>query len=474
MIRFRFLSASAAAALALTGCATAGPDYALPADSIAVAPSAQGAFDAGDNPAFASDPLPDRWWQLYDDPRLDDLVQQALAANADLRAADANLLRAEAVLRETAGEEGLGASVEGSLMQERNHSLRSAGAGLSGVLTGQIGLQLTYPLDLHGKITRAIEASSADRDATEAARDHVRITVAAATARAYAQVCAANDQIATAQNIVDLQQQTLDATRRLQQGGRGTAFDVSRAQSAVDSSKAALPALRAQRQGALYLLATLLGKPPADYPRDIAQCDALPRLARPMPISDGAALIRRRPDIRQAERMLAADTARIGVAMADLYPSVSIAGGLMLFNRVGDLPDTDSISFGLGPLLSWNWPYRTQVDARIDQADAQVQADKARFDATVLDALRSAETALDSYANDLDQAAALQRASQSAALSADQAATLFRYGRSDFLSLLSAQSALASAEARHATAEAALVDDQIAIFLALGGGWQTG
>lgn len=458
--------------LALAGCATAGPDYTPPEHAIANSPSAKAAFDSGNDPAFVQAPLPDRWWHLYEDPRLDDLIEEALAANADLRVAEANVLKAEGALREEAGNEGLSTAVSAGVTQERNYSLRSANTNLPGVLTGVLGLSFTYPLDLHGKLKRGIEASQADREAREAARDAVRITVAAATAKAYADVCATNYQIATVRKVIELQEQTLDATTRLMKGGRGTSFDVSRSQTAVDTSKASLPGYYARRKGALYMLATLLGRAPADYPKDVESCSELPTLSQPMPIGDGAALIRRRPDIREAERKIAADTARIGVVTADLYPSIDIAGGLMAFNQAKNLPKQESLSFGLGPLLSWSWPYHRQTEARIDQANAQVKADLAQFDSTVLTALRTTETALDGYARDREKATALGKAAQSAGVSAGQANKLFRYGRGDFLSLLSAQSALASAQVSHAAAQAALVDDQISVFLALGGGWQ--
>jgi NodT family efflux transporter outer membrane factor (OMF) lipoprotein len=464
----RFVS-SVALALALSACATAGPDYHAPEQSAATTPAAQGPFASAQGAAFSQAALPDRWWSLYDDPRLDGLVEQALTANTDLRAAEANLERADALVAEAAAGRALTTSISGGVDLARQSQ---TGRPLPGVVTDNLGLTLAYPLDLRGKLRRAIEATEADREATEAARDAVRVSVAGATTRAYAGVCAANYQLGVAQKVVELQRQTLDATRRLQRGGRGTAFDVSRAAAAVETSAASLPAFTAQRQNALYLLATLLGRAPADYPREVADCAALPRLAGSIPVEDGAALIRRRADIRQAERAIAADTARIGVATADLYPSVSIGGSVGLSGKLEDFGTSDSFGFSLGPLLSWSFPNRPVVRARIDQADAQVRADLATFDGTVLEALRQAETAMETYARDRDRAAALGRARDSAATSAGQAGKLFRFGRSDFLNVLSAQGSLATAEASHAAAEAGLVDDQIAVFLALGGGWQ--
>jgi NodT family efflux transporter outer membrane factor (OMF) lipoprotein len=463
----RFLSLAAPALLA--GSTTAGPNYHPPTHSMATEPGATGAFASGHDATFANEPLPDHWWRLYNDPRLDALVTEALSVNADLRAADANLRKADAVVRETEAGRSITTDLSGGATLAR---LSGTGESLPGVLSYDLGITAGYPLDLHGMIKRAIEASMADRDTVAAARDAVRVSVAAATAKAYADACAANYRLAVTERIVRLQRETLNATQRLQRGGRGTAFDVSRAQAAVDASEATLPAFTAQRRGALYLLATLLGRPPADYPKEVEQCATLPSLARPMPIGDGTALIRRRPDIREAERTIAADTARIGVAMADLYPSISLGGSAGLSGPLKDIGGPTSFGFSLGPLISWSFPNRPVVKARIAEAGAQVDADLAGFDSAVLGALRETEAALETYARDRDQAAALSRARNSAALSAAQAGKLFRFGRGDFLSLLEAQSALAQAEANHAAAEAQLADDQIAVFMALGGGWQ--
>lgn len=461
--------AAALTALGLAACSTAGPDYHPPATSAATAPGATGRFLSATGPTMdPTRPLPDHWWRLYADPTLDTLVVQALAANADLRVADANLTRAQAVLREAEANRSITTTVNGGLTVARQSG---TGLPLPGTVNDNISFAASYPLDLNGRLRRAIEASNADAQTVEAARDQVRVSVAASTARAYAEVCAANYLLGVNRRVVALQRDTLTATRRLFRGGRGTAFDVTRAEAAVETSEAALPAFEGQRQTALYLLATLLGKPPADYPREVADCGALPALTQPLPTGDGAALIRRRPDIRQAERSIAADTARVGVAMADLYPQVSIGGSIGLSGPLKDLGSGTSFGFSLGPLLSWSFPNRPIVRARIAQADARVQADLAGFDSVVLEALRQTETALETYRRDAQRADALAQASGSAARAVSQANRLFRFGRGDFLSLLDAQRSYASAEAASASARTQLLQDQIAIFLSLGGGW---
>lgn len=455
--------------LMLSACAMAGPNYHLPEKAMAVSKDAGAPFESADDKAFSQAPLADQWWRLYDDSRLDSLVEQALSANDDLRVADANLRRASGFVQEALAGRRISTMTSGGADLARPSG---TGGSLPGVVGYDLALSASYPLDLFGKIRRGIEAANADAEVARAARDQVRVAVAAATARAYADACAANYSLAVNRQVVALQQRTLDATKRLQKGGRGTAFDVSRAQAAVDQSAAALPAFEARRQANLYLLATLMGKPPAQYPADVATCDRLPVIRQPMPVGDGAALIRRRPDIRAAERMLAADTARIGVATADLYPQVSLGGSLGLTGPIKDIGTGSSFGFSFGPFVSWSFPNRPVVKARIAQAGAQVDADLARFDSTVLGALRQAEESLDGYARDRDRTEALARARNSAGLAADQADRLFRFGRSDFLTVLDAQRILAGAEASHAAAQVALIDDQIDIFLALGGGWQ--
>ena len=459
-----------AAALLLAGCTTAGPNYTLPDPAVVNRPSAQGAFDSGKEKRFADVPLPDHWWQLYGDTRLDGFVAEGLAANADLRVADANLRRADAVVAEVAAGRTLSTALGGGASLSRP---AGTGGSLPGTVGYDVGLSLAYPLDLAGRIRRAIEAAQGDAEAVAAARDNVRVTVAAEIARSYAAACTANMVLAANHRVLALQRQTLGVTQRLQRGGRGTAFDVTRAQSAVDQSAALVPSTIATRTAALYRLATLMGRAPADYPKDVASCATAPTMRKPLPIGDGAGLIARRPDIRAAERSLAAATARIGVATANLYPQVSLGGSVGLTGPLSAFGSGDAFHVGLGPLISWSFPNRPIVRAQIAQAGAAADAALAQFDSTTLEALRQTETALSAYAREADRNAALARAQASAARAANQAGTLYRFGRTDFLALLSAQAALTTAQANLAASNALLVDRQVDVFKALGGGWQS-
>ena len=456
-----------------TAACTTGPNYAVPEGAAVNRPTANGAFASGHNKAFTQAELPDHWWQLYGDPRLDGFVVEALAANTDLRAADANLRRADEIVRQVAAQRTISTSVGGGASLVRASPPNGVGGGLPGTAFYDSSLSLAYPLDLAGKIRRAIEASRADAEAVAAARDDVRVTVAAEVARSYAAACSANLTLAANNRVLALQRRTLDVVQRLQRGGRGTAFDVTRARAATDQSEATIPSIVATRTAALYRLATLMGRAPVDYPRDVEACSTPPVLAKPLPIGDGSALLRRRPDIRAAERTLAAAKADIGVATADLYPQVSLGGSIGLGGPVGSIGSVgNAFSLSLGPLVSWTFPNRRIVRSAIAQAGAVADNALAQFDGTVLESLRQTETALSAYARERERRVALERARTDAATAADQAGRLYRFGRTDFLSLLTAQTALSTAEANLATSDALVIDRQVDVFRALGGGWQ--
>lgn len=458
----------------LAGCTTVGPDYRRPADAVAQAPSATAPFVSGDDRAFAPAPLPDHWWRLYDDPALDALVAEALAHNTDLREAAANIARAQAALDATRDERNPQAAVQAS----PGYAQRSAqeellpGQPLSPNFVYTGGASVSYQVDLVGQVRRAIEASGADLAATQAAYDGVRATVAADTTRAYVDACAAGREIAVAGRAVALQARTTQLTQRLFRAGRGISLDTTRSAAQEAQVRATLPALRAARQVALFRLATLTGKPPADFDRGVAACTGEPRLAKPIPIGDGAALIARRPDIRRAEWQLHAATARLGVATANLYPRISLGASVGSVGLADSFLGGDTFKFSLGPLISWQFPNRTRVRARIAASQAEIDAGYARFDGTVLAALRETESALTIYARDLDRAAALREARAQADRAARDADTLFRAGRTGFLPVLDAQRTAITAEQTLAAAESRVATDQVQVFLALGGGWQ--
>ncbi|MDF0489983.1 efflux transporter outer membrane subunit [Sphingomonas sp. H39-1-10] len=454
-------------ALLLAAC-VAGPDYHVPPAAIVNRPEAAAPFLGGKEAGVSQAELPPRWWRLYGDPRLDAYVEEALAANTDLRAADANLRRASAVVREAAAARTVSTGLNG---QATGGRIGGPTAGLPAPFSYALGFDVGYPLDLAGGIRRGIEAATAQAEAALAARDQVRVVVAAAVARNYARVCTGGVALSAARRVAAIQHATLTVAVRMARGGRGTRFDTDRARAAVFASEAAIPDILADRKAALLALAALMGRTPSEYPRDLETCAAIPTIARPIPVGNGAMLLRRRPDLRKAERMLAAATAGIGAAEAELYPNVSLGGSAGTAASVGRALGQRSFGFSLGPLVSWSFPNRKAVRARIEQAGADADAALAGFDGAVLVALQQTETALSAYARATDRLRDLERAANAAADASGDAERLQRFGRTPFLDVLNAQAGYADAQASLSAARASVVDRQIDLFLALGGGW---
>ena len=463
-----------AISLAVTGCAAVGPDYHLPENAAINRPAAAGEFQQSHETAFEQNSVPGTWWRLYQDPTLDKLIAQALQANTGLRVAAANLERAQAVSDEARGRQNptIGVNASPAYGHASGVSVLAPDVRPTNRWSYSGGISVGYQLDLFGQIRRAIEASEGDAQAAQAAYDATRVTVAAETARAYADICSAGMQLASARHSVTVQRDSLNAVQRLQQAGRGTALDVSRARSQLEQLRADLPPFQANQRIALYRLAALIGRTPTEIPATLLDCATPPRLTQAIPVGDGAALLRRRPDIRQAERTLAAATARIGVATASLYPTISLGlsgtsgGPATMFGERG------TFSWSVGPLISWTVPNTGVAQAQIAQAKAVASSALANFDDTVLGALRETESALVAYARQLDRYAALQEARNQSAIAAKQAEQLFHAGKTDYLNVLDAQRTLATDESALAASQATLSGDQIDLFLALGGGWQ--
>ena len=457
----------------LAGC-TVGPDYRLPAGAKVTAPAADGPFaSAPSTPGVTPAEPPAAWWRLYQDPVLDRLVPEALAANTDLRAADANLERSSALLAlaRTSRQPQLGftGGVERSQLSAEQYLF----PGELPVFTlYDADFTASYDLDLFGRIRRGIEAAKASDEAAAAARDRVQITIAAEVTAAYVDICTTGDQLRVAEREVGLQQQSAAFTARLRAEGRATQLDATRAKGQVDEIRATIPALQARQQNDVFQLATLAGRPPATADKGLAACKAAPRLSQPIPLGDGAALLRRRPDVREAERALASATAEIGVATADLYPDVELEASVGSTGLTGSFLGKAANHWAVGPALSWQLN-QNPARARIAAAKATQKARLAQFDGAVLSALREVEAALTRYSHDLQRQQDLRSARDEAASARADAHRLQEEGRSGALATLDADRTLAEADAALAGGRAQVAGDQVLLFLALGGGWQT-
>ena len=297
-----------------------------PSPRITIAPpTATGAF--ADLPSASIEPVPDDWWRLYDDPVPDRLVQASLAANADVRVAYANLDGARAAVRQARAARLPQTTVESGLTVDNSAGQPSAS---SNVPTTDYDLALTasWDADLFGRLRSATLAARADAAAQEAALDGIRVAVVADTVIAYVELCGATRALGAVAEQVQVQQDAVSVAQDQLRAGEVSLLELSQAASLLASTTALQAPLDAAQANARYRLATLAGRPPAEARTNPVTCRALPKLRTAAPIGDGAALLLRRPDIREAERRLAAAAARIGVARADLYPRVNLGGAI--------------------------------------------------------------------------------------------------------------------------------------------------
>ncbi len=452
----------------VAGCAV-GPNYRTP-DTL---PGSALKLREADVASVSPSPLPPRWWGLFDDADLDRLVEKALAHNTDLRQAAANLQRARAALSE-AGAGRLPTS-EASAQYSRERVNPQSLGGASPVTTDffAVGFDASYEIDLFGGVTRSIQAARADYQAAQAEVDASRVSVAAETARAYADACSFAAQAAVARETAELQARTLDLTNRLFRGGRGAERDVAQAQVLFEQARAQVPTFEAERRASLYALAVLTGDTPAAVDAAAERCTAPPSMKQPIPVGDGRALLARRPDVRAAERTLAAGVARIGVATAQLYPTIALLGQATLgAPKLGDLGATQAFGYSAGPRISWNFPFNGAARARVHESEATAQASLAAFDGTVLRALQETEQALARLDGAVGREAALARATAASERAAELSGVRFRAGSDSFLQLLEAERDRANARAALAQAQADRAAAQISLFKALGGGWE--
>ncbi|UVM67089.1 efflux transporter outer membrane subunit [Pseudomonas sp. B21-009] len=456
--------------LLLSACQMVGPDYNVPEDAAIQRADLQGQLRQ-DASSVVSAPVPKDWWHLYQDERLNELVRQALAANSELRVAAANIAKARAQVEEAEAQGGLNGGVKlgAQRLQESGEAfLQPEKVPVANI--GEAIISASYQFDLWGTLKRGVEAAQANADATQAAADTARITLVADVVRAYTQVCAANEEYHIAHESLDLQQQSVTLTQRLRDAGRGDETQVTRSQTQFKSLRAELPRYQAAREAGLYTLSMLLAKPLNQLPAGTADCAELPHIAQVLPVGDGAALLKRRPDVRQAERSLAAATATIGVATGQLYPDISIGAQVGTIGILENLGKPATNRWGFGPLLTWNVPTNGSR-ARIREAQASTQAALAHFDGVVLNAIRETQTSLAQYSALLARRDALADAERSAQLAADQTHRFYQAGRESFLADLQATRTYTEMSAQLAAANTQVAMGQIGLFLALGGGW---
>ena len=454
--------------LALSACAV-GPDYQSPTTEAAHISAATDGAAGQKN--FDRARFEGIWWQQFDDPTLNQLVSKSLQGNRELRVAFARL-RAARAIRDDASNDAM------PTITSRASSDQAKGQ-IPGQTTKRVkserydlGLDMAWELDLFGRIQRNLEATDADQQAAEADLYQLQVTMIAELVDAYGQLRGAQLREKIALANLDNQQASRKITESLRDAGVGDQLDVVRADARLASVEASVPQLQAEQTRQRNRIATLLGERPDQLSVDLSPAQ-LPAIAKALPIGDPGELLQRRPDILSAERQLAAATARIGVAKADLFPRVSLSGFLgFTAGRGSQIGSSAASAWALGPSITWAAFDLGSVRARLRGADANADGALASYEQQVLLALEESENAFSDYGKRQQRLISLIRQSESSRAAADLAEIRYREGTVDFLVLLDAQRERLAAEDAQAQAEVDLYRGIVAIYKALGGGWQ--
>ncbi|QQE86430.1 efflux transporter outer membrane subunit [Pseudomonas putida] len=451
-------------ALALAACAV-GPDY--------KAPDTEPARLASDVQAKAFDRsrFESVWWKQFDDPVLNQLVQASLDGNRDLRVAFARLKSARAIRDDAANDQ---------LPVVTSRASSEIGKGQVPGQTDQrvnserydLGLDMAWELDLFGRIQRQIEASDAQAAAAQADLQQLQVSLIAELVDAYGQLRGAQLREKIAVANLKTQQESRSITVTLRDAGVGNELDVVRADARLAGVEATVPQLQAEQARARHRIATLLGQRPDALSVDLSP-KALPAIAKALPVGDPGELLRRRPDIRSAERQLAAATANVGVATADLFPRVSLSGFLgFTAARGSQIGSSAANAWGLGPSITWAAFDLGSVRARLRGAKADAEGALANYEQQVLLALEESANAFSDYDKTQQRLLSLMRQSDASRKAADLASVRYREGTVDYLVLLDAERERLSAEDAQAQGEVDLYRGIVSIYKALGGGWQ--
>jgi outer membrane protein, multidrug efflux system len=460
----------------LAGCQAVGPNYAGPPASNADAASFP-SVPPGAATEIALGESPEEWWQQLADAELNALINQAVSANYDLQIAAANVEAARAVLTQFTTRRAPTIDASGVVQGRRDaHALAPKGevdGALPATISSTFGFDLNWEIDLFGRVQRSIEAATADLGSVAALRHDVLTSVLAGVARAYLDLRGNQARIEVAERNVTVQQQTLDLVTLLNREGAATDLDVARARTQLLASQATIPRLQAAVTAALNRLTTFTAQAPGALGHRLATRQPLPTMPSFVAVGAPAELLRRRPDIQAAERALAGASARIGVATADLFPTVSFGAQAGLgAAHLSNLVTSGAPFFALGPSITWNLFDREATYARIRAADSNATAAIARYQATVTNALEEVDSAISAYRNER-----LRRTQLASALAASREASglarlRYREGIEDFLTVLDAERNLLLIEDQLAQSDIAVAQYLIDIRLALGGGWE--
>ncbi|HXJ33977.1 MAG TPA: efflux transporter outer membrane subunit [Candidatus Eisenbacteria bacterium] len=473
MMKFRALR-PALLALALAGCAV-GPDYHEPSVKL---PSRWSEAPADSEPALET---PSRWWTVFADPELDSLIDRAVRANLDVQSAEARVREARAERTIAAAPFWPQATASGEYTRSKQSVNAAGGSGPSGSAGArsfgpsnlyQANFDATWEIDVFGGTRRSVEAASADIDASIDDRGAVLLTLLGDVARNYIELRGFQRQLEVSRSNLAAQKDTLDLTQARYQGGVAADLDVAQAEAQLETTASNIPTLEISAAQAVHRLGVLLGESPGTLADELSESRPIPAAPSELPPGLPSDLLRQRPDVRRSERQLAAATANIGVATADLYPKFSLLGTAGLSSiSASDFLGGGSKLWSIGPSITWPVFQGGQIVANIEVSDAQAQQALLAYRQTILIALEDVENAIVEFSQERDRREKLAEAAKSNQRAVDHATALYTRGLTNFLNVLDAQRNLYQTESDLAQSETSVSTDLVALHKALGGGW---
>ncbi len=460
------------------GCAV-GPDYRRPETKVPENWNGQEVVTKVQPSKTITNPVTlVEWWNTFNDPTLSSLVEMALRANLDLRQAEARIRQTRAA-RGVAGAP-LWPAVDASAIYQRSQgSSEAAGGGAiatAGMLQElfQVGLDASWEIDVFGGTRRNLEAATADLRAAVEDRRDVMVTLVGDVGTNYFNLRGFQQQVVIARKNLEAQKKTAHITHKRFEAGFISRLDVANADAQVATTEAQIPVLESSARAAIYNLGVLLGRQPAVLEKELAKESPIPPTPPEIPVGLPSDLVRRRPDIRRAEAQLHASTARIGVATADLFPKFLLTGSLGVsandLTRLGNIGSSKFWSFS--PSVTWPVFAGGRIYWNIKVQDALQEQALAAYEKTVLTALKDVETALVAYAKEQEHRRSLTEAVNSNRQAVDLAMKLYLVGKTDFLNVLTAQRSLYVNEDALTQSTRTLATNLIALYKALGGGWE--
>ena len=443
----------------LQGCVTVGPEYSTPKLEMQDAWHQAITDDFSDGEASLQ-----TWWTVFDDPILDSLIERAGRGSLKLREAYARITETRAIRGIKESERAPNINVSGGATRGRIDTKHNS----TTVDSIQFGGEASWEIDFWGRISRSVESADAGLEASIEDYRDVLVVLFAEVASNYIEVRKLQNQIQSLQNNIDNQRKSVELTQTRVEAGLSSALDVMQAELNLSRTESMLPSLQMQLVQAMNRIGVLLGKPPGALHSELEQTLPIPNPTQKISIGVPANLLRQRPDVRKAERELAAQTALIGVATADLYPRFSISGSFSLkATDVGSRTKT----FGLGPTVQWNVFSGGKIRNQIKVEDARTEQALARYEQQVLDALEDVENALVAYRRERERLEKLEISVKEAGKSVELVKIQYTSGLTDFQNVLDMEKSLYEQQDRYVESEGITIQNLIRLYKALGGGW---